>query len=678
MNSLKIKILGITILITIAAVGLATWHNMQTQSLMVQKMVSQNSQILARTIHNSITTSMQTGRNHEVASTLKNIAQEAAIISPRIFDESGQILISSKPEEIGQIVPATELMTFRNHPEDFALTREGNSLFISTLPIKNTPDCHSCHNPQQDLLGVFSVRLSLDALLDLQKKGKEANLFSSISLLLIMIISLVVFILYYVDTPIRKLVVAMTELEQGNFSSASTRISSSKEMALLANKFNRMVERLRHLLDSTVHLERERAADLEKMRHQDTINSMNMTLEDRLGEIELLNSSLEDRVNEVEEANYRISDLAAELEDRNTTLAKAVNRLSTLYEMGLVINSTMELKNLFNLLLHKALESLNADVGYILLYDKNNNILKIGDVLGVPGSFYNPDMDIPLTTGGVSHWVIENREPLLIKSIDEAREFARMSKLGFARDSVICAPLLTQDEVIGTITIANRQDGGRFYEEDLEILSTIAAQASVAIKNARLYEEQQGTYLSTVQALVSAIEASDPYTRGHSERVTRYSMALAHKLNLNENTFKDLEQAAILHDIGKIGIDDSLLHKIDALSLDDIDRLRQHPLIGMRILEPIHFMARVREIIGQHHERFDGTGYPLGISGDKLLLESRILSVADSYDAMTSDRPYRNAMPKEIALREIEVHAGSQFDPEVTKAFVELIKSGHI
>jgi putative nucleotidyltransferase with HDIG domain len=651
---------------------------MQTQNLMVRQMMSQNSQILARTIHNSIITSMQTGRNHEVIDTLRKIAGEASIISPRIFDESGRILLSADTVEIGKIVPAADLMTFRNNPDDFALTSADGTLYISTLPIKNTPSCHSCHNPQKKLLGVFSVHLSLEKLLDLQQQGKQANILSSVSLLVIMIISLVIFVLYYVDNPIRKLVVAMTQLEQGNFTAASTQITSSREMSLLANKFNRMVERLQHLLDSTVRLERERAADQEKLRHKDTIDSMNMTLEDRLGEIEQLNYSLEGRVNEVEEANFRISDLAADLEDRNTTLAKAVNRLSTLYEMGLVINSTMELKNLFNLLLHKAQESLHADVGYILLYDKNNNSLSIGDVIGVPGGFYDPEMEIPLIPGGVSQWVIENREPLLIKKIEEAREFARMSKLGFARDSVICAPLFTQDEVIGTITIANRQDGSRFYEEDLEILSTIAAQASVAIKNARLYEEQQTTYLSTVQALVSTIEASDPYTRGHSERVTRYSVALAHKLNLTENSFKDLEQAAILHDIGKIGIDDTLLHKVDPLSLDDVDHLRQHPLIGMRILEPIHFMTRVREIIGQHHERFDGSGYPLGISGDKLFLESRILSVADSYDAMTSDRPYRNAMPAEVALSEIQLHAGTQFDPEVAKAFIELVKTGQL
>ena len=601
MNSLKVKILGITITITLAAVAIATWHNMQTQNLMVKQMVSQNSEILAKTIHNSITTLMQTGRNHEVTTTLQKIAGETTIISPRIFDESGRILMSADADEIGSIVPAADLMTFRNNPDDFALTSKDGSIYTSTLPIKNNPTCHSCHNPHKELLGVFSVHLSLDSLLDLQKKGKQSNLYSSISLILIMVISLVGFVLYYVDTPIRKLVVAMTELEKGNFTTANTQIKSSHEMSLLANKFNRMVERLQHLLDSTIHQERELATDQEKLRHEDEIASMNITLEDRLGEIEQLNSSLEERVKEVEDANFRISDLAVDLEDRNTTLAKAVNRLSTLYEMGLVINSTMELKALFNLLLHKALESLHADVGYILLYDKPNNCLKIGDVIGVPTSFYDPNLDLPLVPGGVSHWVLENREPLLIKRIEDERNFARMSKLGFARDSVICAPLSNQDEIIGTITIANRQDGSRFYEEDLDILATIAAQASVAIKNARLYEEQQTTYLSTVQALVSTIEASDPYTRGHSERVTRYTTVLANKLNLSENSFKDLEQAAILHDIGKIGIDDSLLHKVDPLSLGDVDRLRQHPLIGMRILEPIHFMSRIREIIGQHH-----------------------------------------------------------------------------
>lgn len=678
MNSLKIKLLGISILITIAAVAAATWQNMRTQDLMVQQIATQNGQVITQAISNSIATAMQTGRSSDVINILKQIESEPTLSSPRIFDKSGRILISTDPQEIGQTVPARDLNTYNRNPAGLSQSATDNASYTSTLPIKNQPECHNCHPPDKELLGILNVNFSLGTLQSLKQEGERANLATSVVLLIILIVSLISFVLYYVDSPIRNLVNAMTELEQGNFSNASASIQNSQEMTLLAEKYNRMVERLKQLLDSTVHFERELAVNREKLLHKDKIASMNLTLEERLGEIGQLNISLEERIEEVEDANYRIADLASELEDRNTTLAQAVKRLSSLYETGLVINSTMDMKHLFNLLLRKALDSLDAEISYILLYEKSTGDMSIGDAIGIPVTFFDPKMRIPLKPDGVSNWVIENRVPLLIKRIDTERKFSALSRLGFTRDSVLCAPLIVQDEIFGTITVANKSNDSAFYEQDLELLSTIAAQASIAIKNARLYEEQQTTYLNTVQALVSAIEASDPYTRGHSERVTRLAMALAIKLDLEETAARELEQAAILHDIGKIGIDASLLHKVDELSLNDIDRLRQHPLIGMRILEPIHFMSQTRKIIGQHHERNDGTGYPLGLNGNQLLLESKILSVADSYDAMTSDRPYRRALPKDVAINEIITHSGTQFDPEVTEAFTSLVESGQI
>jgi HD-GYP domain-containing protein (c-di-GMP phosphodiesterase class II) len=143
-------------------------------------------------------------------------------------------------------------------------------------------------------------------------------------------------------------------------------------------------------------------------------------------------------------------------------------------------------------------------------------------------------------------------------------------------------------------------------------------------------------------------------------------------MNLRPDALKHLEQAAVLHDIGKIGIDVDLLHKEGALSGNEVEILQQHPLIGVRILQPIGFLQGAREIIEQHHERFDGKGYPYGRSGEELLLEARILAVADAYDAMTSDRPYRQSLPHAIALKEIQDHAGEQFDPQVTEAFLSL------
>jgi HD-GYP domain-containing protein (c-di-GMP phosphodiesterase class II) len=261
---------------------------------------------------------------------------------------------------------------------------------------------------------------------------------------------------------------------------------------------------------------------------------------------------------------------------------------------------------------------------------------------------------------------------LLVENIDQHSEFRKMSWFGFARQSVICAPLTDQGVVIGTITVANPIDGSCFDNEDLELLMTIAAQASVAIRNANLYTEQEQTYLSTVQALVSAIEASDAYTRGHSERVTRFSLALGRHIGLGDKALRRLERAATLHDIGKIGIDVNILHKREKLTPADIEVLKQHPQIGVRILDPIRFLVDERKIIEQHHERYDGLGYPQGLSGEDCLVEARILAICDAYDAMTSDRPYRHALPDEVALQELRDQSGLQFDPQLAADFIRM------
>lgn len=675
MNSLKIKILGLTTAIMIMAVSLTAWHNLKTQRAMLTRFADQNSRVLGETIRNSIITHMANGQNAEVGHILEKIKREPAIESVRIFDESGRILISGVAEETGDLVSSADLLAYRSRKFSFAEINNDQEYHSTIVPIYNAPTCFRCHDQDKKILGILNVHLSLSALDSLQSKGREATLFSSIGMLVILILTIFAFILVYVDRPIRRLVAAMTLLENGQFDQAHTRVRSSDEMALLSSKFNLMVDRLKGLIDTTVMHEREIAVTQEKLAHHDEIRNMNITLEERLKEIEYLNITLEERIEEIEEANYKIADLASELEDKNTTLENAVARLSALYKMGLGINSTMDIDRLFSLLVHKTMTTLKARIGYILLLDRDSWVLRIASSEGLP-EHTDMGMRIPLKPGGCSHWVISNRQPLLIQNIEDSREFSRVSRLGFTRESVICAPLVIKDEIIGTITIANKLDETAFTPDDLELLSTIAAQASIAINNARLYEEQQQTYLNTVQALVSAIEASDAYTRGHSERVTRYSLALARHLNLDPDALRRLEQAAILHDIGKIGIGTYLLHKEGKLSAADIEVLRQHPTIGVRILEPIQFLKGVREVIEQHHERFDGKGYPHGLAAHDIAIEARILAVADTYDAMTSDRPYRKALSHDTAITEIRDHSGTQFDPEVAFAFIDLCQSG--
>lgn len=677
MNSLKVKILGLMAVIMVMAVTLTVWHNLNTQHAMLDRIAEQNGRVIGETIRNSIANYMANGQNKEVRQVLESLGKEQTIAAVKIFDESGRILASASREEIGDLIGTSDLLAYRAQKSSFTEQVRGVDLFKTIIPIHNAPACFGCHDQNQKTLGVLDVHLSLKDLEALQNEGRRATIVSSLAMLGILIVVISAFILFYVDAPIRRIIAAMDHVEQGNFNIASIAIDSSVEMGQLADRFNRMVDRLKQLVDNTVRHEREMAVAQEQLQHHDAIRDMNNTLEERLKEIEYLNISLEERIEEIEEANYKIADLAGDLENKNTTLERAVGRLSALYRMGLAINSTMELEKLFDLLLRKAMETVNARIGYILLLDRDSWTLRIGGAIGIPHDF-DQHQRIPLKPGGVSHWVIENRQPMLIQNIADSRDFSRISRLGFARETVVCAPLTIKDEVIGTVTLANKFDGTAFTPDDLDLLSTIAAQASVAIKNARLYEEQQSTYLSTVQALVSAVEASDPYTRGHSERVTRIALALGRSMELPGEVLKRLEHASVLHDIGKIGIDVALLHKKDKLTSTDVQTLQQHPLIGVRILEPIVFLKGVREIIGQHHERFDGAGYPYALAGEAILIEARIMAVADTYDAMTSDRPYRKALSHETAIQEILDHAGSQFDPQVAHAFVNLCRSGSL
>ncbi len=673
MNSLKIKFITLTTAILLMVVSLGVWHKITTERDVFKNMTTQNSRILGETIRNSIISFMEQGENKRVGDILKAIQEESSIHNVQIFDETGRILRSGNDQEVGEMVPAADLHAYRNQQFTDWHEHDGAEYQIRLLPLFNAPNCYFCHGKAERVLGVLSVHVSMDQLNSLQQQARTATITTSVLTLVVLIFAITLFILHYVEHPVRHMVNAMTQLERGQFDDAMVTIDSSSEMALLSQKFNGMVNQLRSQIEEMVRQEREIVVSREKLSHHEAIEGMNRTLEERLKEIEYLNVTLEERITEIEEANYKIADLAGELESKNTTLQQAVSRLSALYDLGLAVNATMELERLFDLLIKKTAQTLEASTGYILLLDKDINYLKIGGAVGLPAPL-PADTRILLQEGGISNWVINNCQPLLVRDINGSRQFHRDSPLGFTRETIICAPLMVKNKPIGTITMANRSDGSSFYQEDLELLSTIAAQASIAINNAQLYQEQQESYLNTVQALVSAIEASDAYTRGHSERVTRYSVKLAAHMGLPQERIKILEQAAVLHDIGKIGIDLALLHKTGKLSSSDISTLQQHPQIGVRILEPIRFLHNVREIIEHHHERFDGKGYPHGLSGGALSLEARILAVADTFDAMTSNRPYRKALSQEVAQQEIRDHSGTQFDPDVAAAFLAILE----
>ncbi len=673
-NSLKLKIVGVVAVLVIAIISIATLHNYSHQKTMLVDVAEQSTGILVESILTSIHSAMKFGHTAEVNEILSRVKTNDFIKVLRVVDDEGQIIHSTNPNEIGQILPLSKQGVPATSKQQQFVYSSQNDVFAAFSRIPNTTECHGCHAASKSYIALLETELYMQNFSHYIKQEQSASISSAIIIIILIIGVLFLFLMYYVDRPIKHLIKSMQHVESGDFS-VSTNITSSNEMKLLSTNFNLMVNKLNELMSTTVMHERELARAQEKLIHHHETQLMNQKLEEQLKEIENLNISLEERIEEVEEANYTVADLASELEQKNMNLKQAVDRLSTIYKIGLAINSTIDIDRLFNLIVRTTATTLNAHIGYIILYDAERQRFTVTNLIG-GGKLLTPGKSIPVKDSGVSSWVIKNRQPLLVPDINKAPQFDRFSELGYERKSLICAPLIVKDEIIGTISVVNKLDDSQFVSDELEMLSTIAAQAAIAIKNATLYDDQQQTYLNTIQALVSAIEASDSYTRGHSERVTRYSVEIGRRMNLPSNRMQILERAAVLHDIGKIGIDLSLLHKEGKLTPKDIRELQQHPDIGIKILEPIQFLQDVRTCIGQHHERYDGLGYPKRLGKDEQLLESRILAVADSFDAMTSDRPYRKALSLENALRELTDNSGTQFDPEIVDVFITILEEG--
>ena len=243
---------------------------------------------------------------------------------------------------------------------------------------------------------------------------------------------------------------------------------------------------------------------------------------------------------------------------------------------------------------------------------------------------------------------------------------------GLPLTSILAVPLRAKKKLIGFIALASFTKAKKFDEGQRKMLSIIASRAAAAIENARLYEDLQATFQQTIEGLAKAIDKMDRYTAGHSDRVALYATFLAVELGLSPHEVEIVRQSALMHDIGKIGCVLNL-NKPGKLTNDEYEVFKKHPAYGRDILDPIKFLHPLIPGVHLHHERWDGRGYPLKMKGNEIPIIARIIAVADTYDAMTSDRSYRRALPHEVAVAEIERCSATQFDPEVAAKFTDNI-----
>lgn len=242
------------------------------------------------------------------------------------------------------------------------------------------------------------------------------------------------------------------------------------------------------------------------------------------------------------------------------------------------------------------------------------------------------------------------------------------------RTCVLTTPIREKDGIIGYIAFIRSNESKKFTTYDKKIVSIMDNIVSPSIETLRLYDSLQDLYINTVKALAMAIDAKDPYTHGHSYRVAKYSVAIGRQLNIPQKNRRDLEIAAYMHDLGKIGIAEHILGKPGMLTKKEFDEVKKHPEMTDKILEPIHLPDFIVDAAVQHHERLDGGGYPYGLKGDNICAFARIIAVADVFDAMTSKRPYRDAMPVEKALKIICNGAQKEFDKQMVVALISSLQ----
>ncbi len=370
------------------------------------------------------------------------------------------------------------------------------------------------------------------------------------------------------------------------------------------------------------------------------------------------------------------SGLALALE--NARLFREVKRkaeiLERLNEIGELVSASLEIDVVLKSALRSAQEISGAKWCVLRLVDEETGKAVVKASLGFRGELKDKAERVQ-AEGTVLEEVLNTGRPVAVEDLAACNRSLQPPCYAEEMGAVAVVPIRARNRVLGTLEVF-LSSPHRWKEEEVRFLVTLGAQTGVAVENARLYESLREYYVNAVQALAAALEAKDVYTENHSMRVAQWAKACACEMGLGEDMQDHVYLAGLVHDVGKIGVREQILLKAGKLSPGEMKEMEKHPVLGAKILEPAKLPMEVIEAVLYHHEDYGGGGYPEGIAGDQIPILARIIRVADAYDAMRSDRPYRKGHPHDWVVCELERCSGEQFDPNVVRALLAVVGKG--
>lgn len=355
-----------------------------------------------------------------------------------------------------------------------------------------------------------------------------------------------------------------------------------------------------------------------------------------------------------------------------------LERMQRVWQIGTKFNKDINFNRLVHKIIESAKEELQAETSFLYLIDKERQELYSEVAIGPKGNYDHKEI---IKIGeGIAGYVALKGVVLNIKDIKKHMQFEAerliAERIGIKEKAILTIPVSSEGEVIGVLQFINKAQGGIFSKDEEKLMELLVEMQVVnSLQKARMYQQLKITLVDSIKTLATAIDAKDKYTIGHCQRVAQYAKWIGEDLGMEYEEVEDLEFAAILHDVGKIGISDTILNKADHLTDEEYELIKTHPILGAAILQEITTLKRnIIEGAKYHHERYDGTGYCEGLKGEAIPLFARIIAIADAYDAMVGERIYREGYSIERAIGELKNGAHKQFDAKLVEVFIQRLE----